>query len=179
MSPSSVSPPSFNFDGVLGLALDQMSQSAEFNLMDRLVRGSSLQKPLFSVFLSDSDAEESEITFGDYKRSRMASELFWVPVSRPSGYWQVQIQDITLNNRKLNLCKDCQVVLVFAGWGNRSRGMRRLVLLCEVKSLRRLVQLNYVSASKFKSSERLPSTRARRSWRGPRISSRICARSST
>merc|ERR1719230_866010 len=36
---------SFNFDGVLGLSLNEMSK-----------------KPIFSVFLSDSDAEQSEIT---------------------------------------------------------------------------------------------------------------------
>lgn len=96
---------------MLGLALDQMSQGETFNLMDRMVSSGSLQKPLFSVFLSDSDAEESEITFGDYKREHMASPLFWVPVSKPTGYWQVQINDITLNNNKLNLCANCQVAV--------------------------------------------------------------------
>ena len=34
-----------------------------------------------SLFLSDSDAETSEITFGDIKKEHMASELFWVPVT--------------------------------------------------------------------------------------------------
>jgi hypothetical protein len=102
---------SFNFDGVLGLALDQMSQGENFNLMDRLIGNHNLKKPLFSVFLSDSDSEQSEITFGDWKTEHMASPLFWVPVSKPTGYWQVQIKDITLNNNKLNLCTDCQVAV--------------------------------------------------------------------
>merc|ERR1719214_372074 len=58
---------SFKFDGVLGLALAEMSQGPDFNLMDLLVKGGGLKKPLFSVFLSDADAENSEITFGDIK----------------------------------------------------------------------------------------------------------------
>lgn len=102
---------SFNFDGVLGLALPQMSQGPDFNMMDRMVAAKSLKKPMFSVFLSDSDSEESEITFGDWKESHMASDLFWVKVSKPTGYWQVQIEDITIDNKKQDMCKDCQVAV--------------------------------------------------------------------
>mmetsp|Transcript_10589 Transcript_10589/g.31092 ORF Transcript_10589/g.31092 Transcript_10589/m.31092 type:complete len:437 (-) Transcript_10589:368-1678(-) len=102
---------SFNFDGVLGLALPQMSQGSEFSLMDHLMGSEALKKPLFSVFLSDSDMESSEITFGDIKSNRMASDMFWQPVSRPTGYWQVQIKDITINNQRQSLCTDCQVAV--------------------------------------------------------------------
>merc|ERR1719156_149713 len=64
---------SFNFDGVLGLALPQMSQGPDFSLMDHLVKSKTLKRDLFSVFLSDSESENSEITFGDIKQDRMAS----------------------------------------------------------------------------------------------------------
>jgi len=102
---------SFNFDGVLGLALPQMAQGPEFSVMDRLVANKALKHPLFSVFLSDSDAEGSEITFGDIKEDHMASPMFWQPVSRDTGYWQVQIQDIAINNKLQSLCSDCQVAV--------------------------------------------------------------------
>jgi len=102
---------SFNFDGVLGLALPQMSQGPEFSIMDRLVSSEALKRPVFSVFLSDSEMESSEITFGDVKSERMASEMFWVPVSRPTGYWQVRIGDVTINNQRQTLCTDCQVAV--------------------------------------------------------------------
>lgn len=102
---------SFKFDGILGLALQEMSQGPDFNFMDKLVKSKALHKPSFSVFLSDSDIENSEITFGDVKQEHMASEMFWSPVSRNSGYWQVQISDITLNNKKQSLCADCQVAV--------------------------------------------------------------------
>lgn len=41
----------------------------------------------------------------------MASAMLWRPVSRPSGYWQVEINDIALDNKKQNLCSGCQVVV--------------------------------------------------------------------
>merc|ERR1719454_1657106 len=97
---------SFKFDGVLGLALPEMSQGPEFNFMTRLMENKGLKKPMFSVFLSDSDTEDSEITFGDIKGQHMASDIFWMPVSRDSGYWQVQINDITINNKKQSLCSE-------------------------------------------------------------------------
>jgi len=102
---------SFKFDGVLGLALPQMAQGPDFSVMDQLVSSKALKQPLFSVFLSDSDIESSEITFGDVKQDHMASPMFWQPVSRDTGYWQVQIKDITINNKAQNMCIDCQVAV--------------------------------------------------------------------
>jgi len=102
---------SFNFDGVLGLALPQMSQGPPFSLMDHFVQSKSLRQPMFSVFLSDSDLEGSEITFGAIKEEHAVTPMFWQPVTRDSGYWQVQISDITINNKKQTLCNDCQVAV--------------------------------------------------------------------
>jgi len=102
---------SFGFDGVLGLALPSMSQSHAFSMMSRLSKEDLLKKPVFSVFLSDSDAEASEITFGDVKEEHMASELFWVPVSGTTGYWEVYIEDITLDGKRLNICENCRVAV--------------------------------------------------------------------
>lgn len=100
---------SFEFDGVLGLALTSMAQGEQFSVMEQLSQQHALQKPLFSVFLSES--EGSEITFGEVNRERMASELFWVDVVSSSGYWEVQIDDITLNDKPQNLCRDCRVAV--------------------------------------------------------------------
>lgn len=101
----------FTFDGVLGLALDQMAQAPEFSVMQRMVSNSLLAQPIFSVFLSANDNEDSEITFGQVKQEHMGSELFWKPVSRGSGYWEVQIDDISLNNEPMGICKDCYVAV--------------------------------------------------------------------
>merc|ERR1719159_2316799 len=73
--------------------------------------GKALKKPLFSVFLSDSEMESSEITFGAVKDEHMVTPMFWEPVAKDTGYWQVQIEDITINNKKQSLCNDCQVAV--------------------------------------------------------------------
>jgi hypothetical protein len=101
----------FAFDGVLGLALPSMSQGPDFNLMARMNETRQLRQPLFSVFLSDLDSEASEVTFGEVKNSHMASPLFWVDVERDSGYWEVRIQDITLDNKLQKLCAGCFVAV--------------------------------------------------------------------
>merc|ERR1719337_499621 len=41
----------------------------------------------------------------------MSSSMFWSSVSRDTGYWQVQIEDITINNEKQSLCNNCQVAV--------------------------------------------------------------------
>mmetsp|Transcript_51425 Transcript_51425/g.95136 ORF Transcript_51425/g.95136 Transcript_51425/m.95136 type:complete len:412 (-) Transcript_51425:151-1386(-) len=99
----------FQFDGVLGLALPSMSQTEDFSLMHRMTE--TLMNPMFSVFLSDSDEEESEFTFGGVKPEHMASELFWVNVAKKSGYWEVEIEDITIDNVPQGMCEDCRVAV--------------------------------------------------------------------
>lgn len=101
----------FAFDGVLGLALPVMSQGPNFNLMSTLRDQGALRQSIFSVFLSDSDAESSEVTFGEIKHEHLASNLFWVPVARDSGYWEVQMDDITLNDKQQELCAQCYVAV--------------------------------------------------------------------
>jgi hypothetical protein len=102
---------SFSFDGVLGLGRDVLAHKPEYSLMGRMVKNNQLASPLFSVFLSDSSEETSEITFGQVKDEHMASELFWVPVHKKSGYWEVQIEDITFNNKRKQICQNCRVAV--------------------------------------------------------------------
>jgi len=99
------------FDGIFGLSLPQMSEGPTFNVLDCMVKDKVLRNNLFSVFFGAGDNEESEITFGEFKAERMASELFFVPVSTP-GYWQVEMEDITIKNERQSLCTNhCQVAV--------------------------------------------------------------------
>jgi hypothetical protein len=102
----------FTFDGVLGLALDEMSQGKDFNLIQRLSADALLREPIFSVFLSDgSDSDESEITFGEIAYDHLGSELIWADVLSNTGYWEIQISDITVNNVPRSICIDCKVAV--------------------------------------------------------------------
>jgi hypothetical protein len=99
------------FDGILGLSLPQMSEGPVFNVLDCMIRDKVLKHNLFSVFFGAVEGEDSEVSFGEWRESRMSSHLFWVPVSTPS-YWQVEMSDITIGNKKQSLCKRrCQVAV--------------------------------------------------------------------
>jgi len=101
----------FEFDGVLGLALPEMSHGKRFNMMERLRQTQLLHQTIYSVFLSASESEVSEITFGSISSHLMASDLHWVPVSRSTGYWEVMITDITLDNHPQEICQNCYVAV--------------------------------------------------------------------
>jgi len=102
---------SFEFDGILGLALPNLAQGPGFSMMARLAKSHALRESIFSVFLSRSDNESSEITFGEVKQEHMASDIFWVPVTGTSGFWEVRIEDITLDGHRQSLCEDCRVAV--------------------------------------------------------------------
>jgi len=101
------------FDGILGLSLPQMAEGPAFSVFDRLVESGRLKDGVFGVFFGN-EGEDSEITFGQYRRDILETELFWAPVNSP-GYWQVTMEDITLDNKKQDLCSDgaqkCQVAV--------------------------------------------------------------------
>merc|ERR1719247_3691861 len=91
------------FDGILGLALAGMSEGPRFNLIDAMISQKVLRNDLFSVYFGAEDGEDSEITFGEYKESRMESPLFWANVSVP-GYWQVEMKDISIRGKEQKMC---------------------------------------------------------------------------
>jgi hypothetical protein len=99
------------FDGILGLSLPQMAEGPEFSVLDQMVKAGALDKPLFGVFFGN-DNEDSEITFGRWDQHHCSSKLVWVPVTEP-GYWQVHMEDVMLEDKKMGLCTEhgCQVAV--------------------------------------------------------------------
>jgi hypothetical protein len=94
------------FDGILGLSLPQMAEGPAFSVLDQFVGAGALQQSLFGVFFGN-EGEQSEMTFGSYKKEHMDTEIFWAPVTTP-GYWQVAMDDITVDKQGLGLCNDAQ-----------------------------------------------------------------------
>merc|ERR1719240_1924884 len=88
-----------------------MAQSPDFSIMSRMKSQRALKQPLFSVFLSDSSREASEVTFGAIKKEHYDGDIFWADVTGDTGYWEVQIEDITIDNQKMNICKDCKAAV--------------------------------------------------------------------
>jgi hypothetical protein len=100
------------FDGILGLSLPQMAEGPSFSVVDRMVEQGVLKEPVFGVFFGN-EGEESEITFGTYRKEHIATSLFWAPVTVP-GYWQVQMEDVVLAEKHQGFCTGdhkCQVAV--------------------------------------------------------------------
>lgn len=110
---------SFNFDGVMGLGLDGLSQAPEFNFLDVVAKSQHLQASkeaaqTFSVFLGDGEAEESEISFGGWKQEHVTGRLGWSNVVKPEeGHWMIQIKALKVGGEKLDFCDDgeCRAVV--------------------------------------------------------------------
>jgi hypothetical protein len=109
---------SFHFDGVLGLGLDGLSQTPEFNFLRvisaELQRKGGAAAQTFAVFLADSDKEMSEISFGGWKTEHLDGELGWNSVPDPKlGHWLVHIKALRIGDEVLRFCEDgsCQAAV--------------------------------------------------------------------
>jgi len=97
------------FDGILGMGFKDLSMGSGFNIVDNMNSAGQLPDGQFSVFLDDDDG--SEITFGGFKPEQLSSDIVWAPV-KVASWWQVGIDDITLDNQPKSLCGNgCQVAV--------------------------------------------------------------------
>jgi len=108
---------SFEFDGILGLGLDGLSQSPDFNFL-HVIRSSVQEQgscilDTFAVFLADNDEEDSEITLGGWADEHLEEELSWTPVQDPDmGHWMVRIKAVRVNGELLKFCEnDCKAAV--------------------------------------------------------------------
>mmetsp|Transcript_153451 Transcript_153451/g.270809 ORF Transcript_153451/g.270809 Transcript_153451/m.270809 type:complete len:638 (+) Transcript_153451:126-2039(+) len=98
----------FQFDGVLGLGLEGLSQAPAFNFLEVVAnsgRGLSETPHTFAVFLAEHSSEESEITFGGWDEDNLMEQLSWNSVVEPEqGHWTVRIKQIRVDDEVVSLC---------------------------------------------------------------------------
>jgi len=101
----------FQFDGILGLGLDGLSQTPEFNFLN--VVAQSVQAwggeypQTFAVFLAESESETSEIALGGWAPKHLREDLSWNPVVEPEmGHWILAIKSLRVNGELINFCTD-------------------------------------------------------------------------
>uniref|UniRef100_A0A7S1AIM3 Peptidase A1 domain-containing protein n=1 Tax=Noctiluca scintillans TaxID=2966 RepID=A0A7S1AIM3_NOCSC len=101
------------WDGVLGLAPD-ISPAKEYNLLESFGSGSA---SVFALFLGRGLRDGAEVTWGGYRRERVASPFVWVNLTVP-GYWQIKLSDLTIGGKALDLgcsCEGCCQAVVDSG----------------------------------------------------------------
>jgi len=101
----------FNFDGVLGMGLQGLSQTPEFNFMgiiSEMIPDHGCQRSnTFGVFLADGVIEDSEIALGGWNHGHISEELSWAPVhDQEVGHWIINIRGLRVGNEKLDFCDD-------------------------------------------------------------------------
>jgi len=102
---------SFQFDGVLGLGLDGLSQAPEFNFLDIVAASfdstAGNTPHTFAVFLAEDAEEESKITFGGWDEGNLMEDLSWNDVVDPAqGHWTIRIKALRIDDEVLQLCHE-------------------------------------------------------------------------
>jgi len=104
----------FGFDGVLGLGLANLSLAPEFSFFGQLSMQHEAIAKRFALFLSPTEGDPSEISFGGYNAKHLASPLQWAPVADANlGYWQISLRGVRVDGQPLPLCENgtCRAVL--------------------------------------------------------------------
>jgi len=103
------------YDGIVGLGNPGASLDNRFDLLGNMAEDGTLQENRFAIWMAtESDKEDSEITFGTHNGDRLVTDFAWVPLSSTNaGFWQTTIKDVYMDGVPLKLCgKDgCQVAL--------------------------------------------------------------------
>jgi len=111
----------FSFDGIMGLGLQTLSQTPQFNLVDVGAQegawyGDDYRLKTFGVFLAVSELEHSEITLGGYKTEHIEAgeQISWCKaLDEDLGHWQIAVKSITAAGERLSYCDDgtCRAVV--------------------------------------------------------------------
>lgn len=105
---------SFAFDGVMGLGLNALSLTPEYNFFGSMATQGLIAAPQFGFFLASGDDEVSEISFGGHNKARVNTGLNWAEVASPElGYWQVKVKAVRVGGKKLDYCNkgECRAMI--------------------------------------------------------------------
>jgi hypothetical protein len=95
------------YDGIVGLSLEGLSAGPEYNFLGRLTAQEGM-KQQFALFVpNQAEGGRAEITFGGFRRERLAGPLLWTPVAEPGiGFWQVVVKAVRIGDQEIDICKD-------------------------------------------------------------------------
>ena len=101
------------FDGILGLAFPQLSAAGYLPVFDSIMEQQLLSDNSFSFYYSPRNLHrQSYIILGKPDRDLYTGDITYINVSK-EFYWQVDMVDIEVDGRPLNLCPNgyCKAVV--------------------------------------------------------------------
>ena len=88
----------------MGLSFPIASSSNSVPFFDNIINTKVLKHNIFSIFLSEEN-ERSSILFGNVEKHNMLTNFTFVDVYS-KVYWEIDIDDILINNQTVNFCKN-------------------------------------------------------------------------
>ncbi|WVZ00829.1 hypothetical protein V8G54_026898 [Vigna mungo] len=93
------------FDGILGLGFQEISVGNAAPIWYNMLHQKLVAEPVFSFWLNRNTDEEQggEIVFGGVDSDHYKGKHTYVPVTH-KGYWQIQIEDVLIDNLTTGFC---------------------------------------------------------------------------
>ena len=90
------------FDGILGLGYDNIAVNHIVPPFFNMLSQGLPDQPVFSFRLGDAEDDGGEVTLGGIDEEAYSGKLTYAPVRR-KGYWEVDLESISLGEHKLKL----------------------------------------------------------------------------
>ncbi|XVE80681.1 hypothetical protein DITRI_Ditri15bG0000100 [Diplodiscus trichospermus] len=101
------------YDGILGLGFQEISVEQATPMWLNMVQQGHVSQKLFSLWLNRDLTSKlgGEIVFGGLDWRHFTGDHTYVPVTK-SGYWQIEVGDILVENKSTGLCMNgCAAIL--------------------------------------------------------------------
>jgi len=96
------------FDGICGMAWDDISVDGVQTPLRALVESGKLDDPVFAFYLGSGGAD-GELTIGGVNPNHYTGDFHYVPVvemvSGVTGYWEIVLDDVTVNGASISAAK--------------------------------------------------------------------------
>lgn len=100
-----------NFDGILGMAFQTLAEDNVIPPFYNMFKQNLIESNMFSFYLkrNGSSLKGGEVILGGIDSELFTGEITYVPVSKPTGYWQFEITSGSINGK--TICHNCQAVV--------------------------------------------------------------------
>ncbi|CAG8549783.1 8378_t:CDS:1, partial [Ambispora gerdemannii] len=101
------------FDGILGMGLDQLSSQNAKTPFTQLVEQKAVKDSVFGFFLgrqSDGTDSKSQLTLGGVDSSKFTGELKYNKLVSDVGFWEIALDDASVDGKPLKFSKKTAII---------------------------------------------------------------------
>uniref|UniRef100_A0A1D1Z659 Aspartic-type endopeptidase ctsD n=1 Tax=Anthurium amnicola TaxID=1678845 RepID=A0A1D1Z659_9ARAE len=99
------------FDGILGMALDQLSSQGAVTPFSSLVKQGVVQQPLFGFFLGrEKDNTQGQLTLGGTDNSLFKGDISFNKLVSNQGFWEIAMDDAAVDGKPLGFQKKTAII---------------------------------------------------------------------